>query len=167
MGGHVLRETTSRGLCGLGWGIRALTRENLWQANEEQLSTERDHLSAKLGRALEDTEAATSSFQQTEQGLMQELAALEVALRNKERELATAAAEREDVETQAVMELDSARQTLANSEKKIKEMTQRLQEQHTQIMWLDESLQKEKKKSTASGNSSPMPARRSSVVGGR
>lgn len=146
---------------------RALTLENLWQANEEQLSTERDHFSAKLGRALEDAEAATSSFQQTEQGLMQDLAALEVALRNKERELATAAAEREDVETQAVMELDSARQTLANSEKKIKEMTQRLQEQHTQIMWLDESLQKEKKKSTASGNSSPMPARRSSAVGGR
>ena len=40
---------------------------------------------------------------------MQELAALETALRNKERELSTAAAEREDAEAQAVMELDSAR----------------------------------------------------------
>ena len=67
-------------------------------------------------------------------------------------------AEREEAEARAIMELDSARQTLANSEKKIKDMTARMQEQHNQIMWLDDSLQKEKKKAAASGGASPLTA---------
>jgi len=125
-------------------------------ATEQQLSSERSHLTAKLTRLNEELDNESCSFQKQEVGLQQELSALETALRNKERELVTANAEREESEARAVMELDSARQTLANSEKKIKDMTQRMQEQHTQIMWLDESLQKEKKKAVNSGNSSPL-----------
>ncbi len=43
-------------------------------------------------------------------------------------------------------QLDVARQALSAAENKNKDMTQRMTEQHSQIMWLDESLQKEKKR---------------------
>jgi putative ABC transport system permease protein len=130
-------------------------------ATAEQLTSERDSLQGKLARFHEDAEGESKAFQQQESALQAELSALESALRAKERELATARAEREEAEQRAIMELDAARQTLANSEKKIKDMTVRMQEQHSQIMWLDESLQKEKKKAAGSGNASPIGGRRS------
>ena len=128
------------------------------QATELQLTTERDNFKMKLVRLTDDKEMDARSFQQQEAALSNELSALENALRNKERELSVVMAEREEAEARAIMELDSARQTLANSEKKIKDMTARMQEQHNQIMWLDDSLQKEKKKAAASGGASPLTA---------
>ena len=118
-------------------------------------------LQSKLARFHEEMDSESKTHQEQESALQAELSALESALRAKERELATALSEREEAEQRAIMELDSARQTLANSEKKIKDMTLRMQEQHSQIMWLDESLQKEKKKVANSGNASPIGGRRS------
>ena len=127
-------------------------KSQLWNLHEQTLKDladekrERDRITKQLLHTTQERATQELAWKQQESTLHDEVSSLQIDLRKQKWELASATAQRET----AFLELDAARKLLAESEKRIAAMSRRVQEQHQQIVWLDDSLLKEKCLSAAS-----------------